>query len=150
MKKHGHVVSRSIFLNVFSRRNLPSQIKSYPTSLIINTDTINLPGKHWVAIYINKRRRGEYFDSFGRPPSTIIASWLNRYCLHWSSTNTNKVIQNPLSYLCGAYVLFYVNERPLVSNASTLLRQFTKDLHQNDKRVLKYYRSHFVSDDSFP
>ena len=146
MKERGHAPSRAMFLCVYSRRNLPSHIKSYPASLIINTDTRNLPGKHWVAIYINKRKRGEYFDSFGRPPSMDISSWLNRYCVHWHSVNTNKVLQHPFSSLCGAYTLFYVNERPLVRSAMTLLRQFTRNLWQNDKLMLKYYRSHFVND----
>ena len=146
MKKHGHAMSRSVFLNVYSRRNLPSQIKSYPTSFIINTDTRNLPGRHWVAIYINKQKSGEYFDSFGRPPSRDINSWLNRYCLRWRCVLTNKILQNPFSLLCGAYTLFYVNERPLVNKVSTLLRHFTTDPYQNDVLVLKYFQSTFLTD----
>ena len=36
--------------------------------LIINTDTHDLPGKHWIAIYLGENGGREYFDSYGLPP----------------------------------------------------------------------------------
>ena len=45
-------------------------IRAPTTSLYVcNTDPNHKPaGEHWVTIYIDSDRRGEYFDSFGMPP----------------------------------------------------------------------------------
>ena len=29
------------------------------------------PGEHWIAVYFKNRGRGEYFDSYGLPPTFI-------------------------------------------------------------------------------
>ena len=41
---------------------------SFPFAYIFNLDPSYKPGVHWVAVYIDKEGRPEYFDSFGRPP----------------------------------------------------------------------------------
>ena len=59
--------TRDSFRGVYSRNELP--IRAPTTSLYVcNTDPNHKPGEHWVTIYINNDRRGEYFDSFGMPP----------------------------------------------------------------------------------
>jgi hypothetical protein len=55
------------FQGVFSRDTLPSK----PRLLICNTDPSDKPGQHWIAIYVDKNLRGEFFDSFGRHPTRI-------------------------------------------------------------------------------
>ena len=55
------------FQGVYSRNELP--IMAPTTSLYVcNTDPNHKLGEHWVTIYIENNRRGEYFDSFGMPP----------------------------------------------------------------------------------
>jgi len=53
------------FLGAFPKDKLPKTRK--PCGLIINTDSSNNPGEHWVAIYTDNNC-SEYFDSFGLPP----------------------------------------------------------------------------------
>ena len=43
----------SNFLGVYPADKLPKTIKA-PCSLIFNYDTSNLPGSHWVAVWIKK------------------------------------------------------------------------------------------------
>ena len=41
---------------------------SFPSAYVFNLDPSYKPGVHWVAVYIDRKGRPEYFDSFGRPP----------------------------------------------------------------------------------
>ena len=42
--------------------------KSFPSAYVFNLDPSYKPGSHWVAVYIDRKGRPDYFDSFGRPP----------------------------------------------------------------------------------
>jgi len=53
------------FQGVYSIDTLPPK----PKLLVCNTDPSTKPGRHWISIYVSEDERGEYFDSFGRPPS---------------------------------------------------------------------------------
>ena len=109
IRKCGNRYSKRLFMGVFARDGLPEKIADYPCSLIINTDTKNLPGKHWVAIFVSSYKEGEYFDSFGHEPPQDVAIWMNKVTLKWKQINS-KLLQNPLSVSCGKFVLFFVNE----------------------------------------
>ena len=39
------------------------EINKYPKSFVVNTDPMELPGTHWIAIYFNEQMKGESFDS---------------------------------------------------------------------------------------
>ena len=52
------------FDGVFSADSLPEK----PRLLVVNTDPANQPGRHWVCMSV-KDGYGEYFDSFGLPPT---------------------------------------------------------------------------------
>ena len=41
---------------------------SFQSAYIFNLDLSYKPGVHWVAVYIDRKSRPEYFDSFGWPP----------------------------------------------------------------------------------
>ena len=43
---------------------------------IINTQTSNLPGQHWIAVTIYQRNKAYIFDSFGIPPPTLLINQL--------------------------------------------------------------------------
>jgi len=55
------------FLGTFSCDTIP-KINNFPSSFIVNTQPSGKGGEHWVAIYINNERKGEYFDSYGFKP----------------------------------------------------------------------------------
>jgi len=135
--RKAHPYSKTIFLNVFSRDNLPDSIPFYPCSLIINTDTNNLPGKHWIAVYINRYKVAEYFDSLNQPRLHDIALWMNRFS--WTVRKvTSFPLQSNTSLMCGGYVLYFVNERPLKNNCKSALELFSKNCDKNDVILTKY------------
>ena len=141
MKRRAHRYSKSLFLNVYARDNLPDSIPSYPCTLIINTDASNLPGKHWVAVYVSRYKVAEYFDSFDQSPPQDIALWMNKFSWNWKKV-TSYPLQNPVSLLCGAYVLYFVNERPM-DTLRTALLPFHRDYYRNDLYVQKYVKHSF-------
>ena len=55
------------FAGVYASDQLSSiEISKYPKSFVVNTNAIELPGTHWMAIYFNKQMKGEFFDSYGK------------------------------------------------------------------------------------
>ena len=53
---------------------------TFPSAYVINLDPTSEPGEHWVAIYFDKRGRGEYFDSYGLFPTLVgLKSYMDTY-----------------------------------------------------------------------
>lgn len=142
MMEYANSTSKQIFLNVYARNELPNSIPHYPCSLIINSDTSNLPGKHWTAIYVTKYKDAEYFDSLNHPPSLDVALWMNRFSWKWKKVIPYS-IQSPFSLQCGGYVLYYVNERPLKTLKNVLL-PFSKDFYSNEQYIATYVKNNFT------
>lgn len=138
-----HPHCKDVFLDVFARNELPISIPFYPCSLIINTDTNNLPGKHWIAIYVTKNKEAEYFDSLHQPPFHDVALWMNKFSWKWKRITSYR-IQSTLSLQCGGYVLYYVNERPL-NTVRKVLHPFSKDCYRNENFIATYVKSAFRS-----
>ena len=54
----------------------------FPSAYVINSDPSNEPRKHWIAVYFDKRGRGEYFDSYGLAPAFVsFESYMDTYSL---------------------------------------------------------------------
>jgi hypothetical protein len=56
---------RPTFVGVYSIDRLPDVV---PDGSVMICNTEHLPGRHWIAMYVNERDGGEYFDSFGQEP----------------------------------------------------------------------------------
>ena len=61
------------FDGVFAADDLPDE----PHLLVSNTHPTSRPGRHWVCICV-ENGRGEYFDSFGRPPTAYFERYMDR------------------------------------------------------------------------
>ena len=69
----GHILSttkyvKDIFMGVYSVDTLPEDVNVYPSCYIINTDESTDTGEHWVCVYFNSNRQGEFFCSFANSP----------------------------------------------------------------------------------
>ena len=98
--------SKNSFLGVFAKDSLP-KISIYPSSLVLNTDTLDGPGEHWLAIYFDKNKNCTFFDSFGRRPESF---GLEKYLQHYSwnvEYNTTR-LQGLLSTTCGFYCIYFI------------------------------------------
>lgn len=76
--------------------------------LIINYDTCDNPGSHWVAVFIDKDRNIEYFDSYGiLPMYSSIMNKLTSISANKSPTFNLTCFQGN-STACGQYCLLYL------------------------------------------
>ena len=117
------------FQGVYSCDDLPER----PTLLIANTQPANRPGDHWIAISVHRNGNGQYFDSYGRPPSKTFRDYMNRHCRKtWSYSR--KQLQSAVSNVCGQYCIVWclLNSRASVDLSSLL---YTSDTGLNDSIV---------------
>ena len=50
--------TKGSFACVYAYDQLPSvKINKYPKSFVVNTDPMELPGTHWIAIYCNEQMK---------------------------------------------------------------------------------------------
>lgn len=125
--------TRHAFGGVYSISQLPSAVHHYPYLMIVNTQSHNLPGEHWLSIFISKDRMGEVFDSFALPLSNMLIRWLNRFTKRWRVNHLT--VQHPLSATCGSFALYYVLNR--LKKEMT----FSKTFHKNESRVHVFYQT---------
>lgn len=137
--RYGDKETKDAFLGTFPIDKLPTNIKHYPILLIVNTQSHNLEGEHWFALYISSDHRGEVFDSSARPIDLRTRQWLNRYSNEW--TRNRHVYQSLFSPICGAYVLYYILNRLHHPSMKDVL--FPKELnrHLTDSFILDWYRN---------
>jgi len=126
-----HVLKRTCaedFDGVFSADNLPEK----PRLLVVNTDPANRPRRHWVCMSV-KDGYGEYFDSFGLPPTADFEHYLNRHCSSW--TFNDRQLQSVVSRFCGHYCIYYCMLRSRRIDMPKIVSSFTTDTALNDVLV---------------
>ncbi len=58
---------------------------------VINLDTHDMPGSHWVALYINLKKNAiYYFDSFGKKPGRRINMFIRKILNHMHNKSLQK------------------------------------------------------------
>ncbi len=130
--------TKTSFRGVFASDELPL---SAPTSslYVCNTDTSSQPGKHWVVIYIDNKKRAEFFDSFGMYPSVRgFETFLENNSLRW--THNNKTLQHPFSDACGYHCIFYSVYRCVGFDMNAIVNMYTNNLMYNDAIVKEFVR----------
>ena len=134
------------FIGVYSRNRLPKALdlcrrQQPPLTVIVNTDTANLSGQHWVAAYIDEFGRAEYFDSLAQPIPYHISLWLSRFSTQWNYVLhpfTDPPVQNISSETCGAFAFYFVHQRPLLDSCHAVMSPF-HSLMFNDRFVITYF-----------
>ena len=124
------------FQGVFAANELSPPL-SLLASYIVNTDPRSQPGKHWVAIYIDKNRHGEYFDSFGNKPNKMIYNFLQRVCK--SISYNKRCIQNEKSISCGVFCIYFLLQRNKLCSMSTSLKSMSSDTLLNEIKLIKFF-----------
>ena len=137
-------VTRRNFKGVYALDEISHiQHKSFPSAYVFNLDPSHKPGLHWVAVYIDRKRLPEYFDSFGRPPPREIKDFLDTYAESW---NYNHVpVQELYSTTCGQFVVFYIYQRCSGLTLESILRKYFKPHARimNDVLVRDFVKMHY-------
>lgn len=128
---------------VYAANRLPRTL-STPCGIIINTDPDTKPGSHWIAIFIDKYRNGEFFDSYGFPPQIDFhKQFLKTACRKWIHSPVG--LQSYNTIVCGQYCLVFLYFRARGRSMGEFLKIFSGDPHNNDKIVTQLYHRLFKS-----
>jgi hypothetical protein len=75
------------------------------TSMIINFDTSNKSGSHWVALHLSKKfKRAYYFDPFGLPPLPSVEKFVGKIPLEYNKFQ----IQDINDVICGELSIAFI------------------------------------------
>ena len=123
------------FRGVYTRDILPKRILKLECG-VINTDTINGNGKHWVCYYNDpKSKYIEFLDSFGLSPSKEILNYLEtsgKDILYNSSQ-----LQANNSIKCGYYCVYFIKERNKGKSMYDILYSFNQEpTNYNETKVM--------------
>ena len=103
---HSDPHTQSVFLGVFARDKSPQRV-GWPEAFVWNLGTSKKPGSHWVAVYIDLRGRGYYFDSYDLPLlNKKFENFVNRSCVWWNFNRTT--LQAPFSTVCGQCCVYFM------------------------------------------
>lgn len=138
---YGDYYTKATFLDIFPINHLPNNIPYLPLLFIINTNTSNLPGQHWKAIYIDANRNGEVFDSLATPISLNLEKWLNTHTRKWIVSSL--ILQHPLSPSCGAYVLYFILTRMYYPSLKACIQRFSANVSQNEQLIQHLFNQCF-------
>ena len=93
------------FDGVYPINHLPiTYKKSY--KLIVNLDSDNLPGTHWIAVFVRPNKKGFVLDSLGYPPPLKLQHWLNIRGIEWECNK--RQVQASESTMCGYYCIYFL------------------------------------------
>jgi hypothetical protein len=115
--------TRQCLVSALCSMRLPELYKQgkHRVGIVINTDTHDGPGQHWVAVFCDIRPELEhprftYFDSYAHAPEKEIKQLMGRWKEQWDSTKIHakpmKLTYNKTRHQfkdseCGMYSLFF-------------------------------------------
>ena len=133
--------TKGSFSDVYACDELTSmEINKYPKSFVVNTDPMELPCTHWIAIYFNEQMK-EFFDSYGKHPihyNKHFSDFMNRNAVEWEH---NKIqLQSAFSSVCGQYCIYFLYHRCRKRSMSSIANSFVNDKLRNDQLVYDFVR----------
>ena len=106
-----------------------------PRTFIVNTDPNNLPGKHWIVVFVDDVC--EHFNSSSRKPSKSFSNYMMVKGPNYMF-NTNRV-QALGSNTCGLYCLFFAYFRCRGYSFQSVINMFSDNLLLNELVVKHFY-----------
>ena len=131
----GDQYSRKYFKGVFALDEVPLQGKKIKNSIfVINSETKNGPGEHWIAVFFDKNSNCEFFDSLGFDPKFYSLDFLLK-----KSSNTLTInrfaVQSIFSEFCGLYTICFILIRCRKISFNKFLEYFDVDCIKNDLKI---------------
>lgn len=124
-------------------------IDKLPCAMVVNSDSSDKPGTHWLAIYFDELGQCEFFDTFGLSETVYdtnneLKSYLTQFSRDiWRMYNP---IQSATSDACGHFCVFFIVHRIHNIPANDIVRQFhPSNLESNDRKVRRYYNQYLYS-----
>ena len=97
------------FAGVFPADRLPPLKKE--AAFVVNTDTHDKIGSHWLSMFISDEDTLEFFDSFGFP-SSMYEPFISQHASAFKNVKYNETtFQSPTSNVCGQYCTYFLLKR---------------------------------------
>ena len=121
-------------------------------ALVLNEDTSDQPGSHWVGLFMDlPKRQVNFFDSLGDKPKAPVIEWIqriNKNQKNSNSMNSNSMNSNPSFQLlwnphrhqyanseCGVYTINFLIKRIEDVPFKTIVNNQIRDEAMNKKRA---------------
>jgi hypothetical protein len=131
------------YIGTFPSDKLPSP-KQFPSCFIANLDSSNEPGSHWVAVFLTKTGKAEYYDTYGRQPPLTFKEYLES---NFSVFRINKrQTQSFGTSVCGQHCIYFLYHRCTGRKMDTVILSLHKDTVDNDISVCEWVNSNFNED----
>lgn len=112
-----------------------------PFGFIVNTDPSDLPGRHWLGVWVASPQRVEWYDSFGLElplyeTTAPLLRWLRRFKF---TVRNGRAAQNIYDQSCGGYALMFLVAKSQGESLTTFQARFAPhDYVGNDHRVAQF------------
>lgn len=125
-------------VTVCCANELPATIKKRPQTFVVNTDTCDKSGTHWITFHFPIDGPLEFFDSAGNAPEVYHQRFLNVLLVNGPSfLYTTDRLQPAETNTCGLYCIYFVERRYRKMSMKNVLRDFsTTRLKENDRKVI--------------
>jgi len=95
------------FVGVFPLDKIPS-LHGKSHSFIVNTQTHNLPGQHWIAVRTVFDRAWIFDPLSSHPPPPSLCHHLSLYCNIYKLYVCRMSVQPPSSNTCGPHCVYFL------------------------------------------
>lgn len=129
-------------VGVFPADRIPKRHSTNPYGMIVNTDPHHLPGRHWVAFFINNDHL-EAFDSYGHSPGLYSINLMQFMQRFRRVTINTKELQDSKTNVCGQFCLYYLMCRCRGYSMSDIVNTFSNDLALNDQFVYTFINDRY-------
>ena len=131
------------YMGTFPSDKLPVPTR-FPSCFIANLDSSNQPGSHWVAVYLTKTGKAEFYDTYARQPPPIFKEYLES---NFSVLRINqRQTQSFGTSVCGQHCIYFLYHRCCGRKMDTILLSLRKDTVDNDISVCDWVNSNFNED----
>ena len=127
-------ICHKIFYGVYPANKI-LKLRSPPALIVCSsgTSSTSRPGEHWIVLYVDENRGGEYFDSMGRFPTKWFKTFLYVNCIGWILNK--KQFESVIIKLYGHNCIFYCLYRCRGVDVRKVAKMFTNDTSLNDSIV---------------
>lgn len=113
----------------------------FPCGFIMNTDTSNLPGRHWLGLWLPKKNVCKVLDSFSLDLDVYETTAPLQACLKQFKyvTRNRQSLQSVMDQSCGDYAFMFLVMRSQGKSLTEFVNMFNKhDYVRNDRKVGKW------------
>ena len=125
---------------------LPKNPIQFPKLFVVNTQTSEKPGEHWISFFLPENKIVEFFDPLGKTPQHYNNSFEN--FLLYQSVNyliSTCPVQSPDSSACGYFSLFYLALRCNGSSMEQVLSCLDLNKLEENTNVVVNFVNQFYS-----